>query len=65
MGTIISRFIAQAIGVMSVPYMATASLIRADEAVPAFRRGEVMIIDVRTLTELRQTGIPEGSKPPM
>ena len=45
--------------------MATASLIRADEAVPAFRRGEVMIIDVRTLTELRQTGIPEGSKPPM
>ena len=62
MGTLASRFIGLVMGLISVPSMAADGVIRADEAFAAARRGEVLIIDVRTPAEWRQTGIPEGAK---
>ena len=50
------------IGALSFPAIAAEGLIAADEAYAAAKRGELLIIDVRTPVEWRETGIPEGAK---
>jgi rhodanese-related sulfurtransferase len=49
-------------GIISLPAGATDGVIAADEAYAAAKRGELIIIDVRTSAEWQQTGIPDGAK---
>ena len=50
------------IGVLASPAGAADGLIAADEAFAAAQRGKLLIIDVRTPAEWRESGIPQGAK---
>ena len=58
----LSGLLSVLIGLLSIPAGAADGLIAADEAYAAAGRGELLIIDVRTPAEWRETGIPEGAK---
>ncbi|MEI6986735.1 MAG: rhodanese-like domain-containing protein [Rhodospirillaceae bacterium] len=56
------RLIGLLVGLISLAALADDGILRADEALVAAQRGEIVIIDVRTPAEWRATGIPEGAK---
>ncbi len=62
MKRLISGLLASLMCAFSVTATATEGQIGADEAYAAFERGELLIIDVRTSAEWRETGIPKGAK---
>jgi hypothetical protein len=62
MRNILSGLLSLVIGALSFPASAAEGQIAADEAYAAAKRGELLIIDVRTPGEWRDTGIPEGAK---
>ena len=62
MRKILSSLLSLVIGALSFHATAADGLITADEAYAATKRGELLIIDVRTPGEWRDTGIPEGAK---
>ncbi|MEI8397224.1 MAG: rhodanese-like domain-containing protein [Rhodospirillaceae bacterium] len=62
MRKILCRLLAVVVGAFSLPVSAADGRIAADEAYAAAGRGELLIIDVRTPAEWRDTGIPAGSK---
>ncbi|MEI7606066.1 MAG: rhodanese-like domain-containing protein [Rhodospirillaceae bacterium] len=62
MRKILSGLLTLVVGAFSFHATAADGLIAADEAYAAAKRGELLIIDVRTPSEWRDTGIPEGAK---
>ncbi len=62
MKKLLTGFLSVLIGAFSLSAAAGDGDIAADEAYAASKRGELLIVDVRTPTEWRETGIPEGAK---
>ena len=61
MRKILSSLLSLVIGAFSFQVTAAEGQIAADEAYTMVKRGELLIIDVRTSGEWRDTGIPEAS----
>lgn len=62
MKRLISCLLSALISAFSLSATATDGQLAADEAYAAAERGEILIIDVRTPAEWRETGIPKGAK---
>ncbi len=62
MNRLISCLLSALISAFSFTATATDGQLAADEAHAAAERGEILIIDVRTPAEWRETGIPKGAK---
>lgn len=62
MRRILSSLLSLVIGAFSFQAAAAEGQIQADEAYTMVKRGELLIIDVRTSGEWRGTGIPEGAR---
>lgn len=62
MRKILSSLLSLVIGAFSFQVTAAEGQIAADEAYTMVKRGELLIIDVRTSGEWADTGIPESAK---